>query len=115
MTALAFPAVSRSADAFWMANARADARIAEHDRLAVEASFAPPVTTSASCPCGSVFEARGNRIELTEIELAAAMGTGYDADAINLIVAAINRHRETETYTALQDWRDYHDYCGEEL
>ena len=43
------------------------------------------------------------------------MGTGYDADAINLIVAAINRHRETETYTALQDWRDYHDYCGEEL
>lgn len=123
MTAFAFPARSRSTDAFWAANAHADARIVEHDRLAVEASFAPPVTTFASCPCGSVFEVRENRIEVTDTEKAAAaevvadfFGRGplddLDTELINRIVAAINQQRETETLEALQDWQELHDYCG---
>lgn len=114
MTAIASPAGSRSTDAFWKANARADARIVERDRLTAVASFAPPVTASGSCPCGSVFEARENRIELTELELAAAIGAGVDIDTITTVIDAINQHRETETLDALQDWQDFHDYCGEE-
>lgn len=46
----------------------ADVRIAERERLAFEASLAPPVVLGEPCPCGSVFEVRG---EPTADDLAA--------------------------------------------
>lgn len=55
-----------------------------HDELGLVASFAPPVTYSAHCPCGSVFEIRG---------------TGdYSED----------------DHAAMRDFDDAHAYCGDD-
>lgn len=120
---IAFPDVTRGPSKFFAALAEADQRVDEHAELAWKASCAPPVTTFGSCPCGSVFEARESRVEVTEQERAAAAEAvadffgrapfdGVDAALVDRIIDVINRQRETEAYEALQDWRELHDYCG---
>ncbi len=105
MTAIGIPVVDA-----------ADRLSAERDELALEASFAPPVTTYAQCSCGSTFESRCNAIAITKVELDAATAAA-DGD-LNLaidVISAINSARFAEDHAALADWEDMHAYCRDDL
>lgn len=88
------------------------------------ASFAPPLTYHAQCPCGSVFEIRGSQLNVTEQEQAAAaeavaemLGrapTELYARIVARVIAAINHERVSDDYDAIRDWDDAHSYCEDE-
>lgn len=95
---------------------------AERDRLASTASFAPPITSGASCCCGARLEIRSDQIELTADEKTAAMsavadmfGRGplddLDAAIVARVVDVINHERACGDYDMMRDFNDAHAYC----
>lgn len=121
MTTITIPQPPSTA-AFFDALTAADQHVLRHEQALVDAASAPPVTSYRSCSCGSVFEARDNRIELSNGDtqaavegLADAMGRGpmddCDAQIVTDIVAAINRQRDTADLEAAAEWEDAHESC----
>lgn len=97
---------------FFTALKQADERIAAFDRNEWEATFAPPVQMGGYCPCGSVFEARQDRIELTTEERAAVTDALGGLDVGDIVVGAINDARDRANQDAFAEWSDTHAYCG---
>lgn len=116
VSVLHFPV--RSAGAFFDAIDQADKAIERTERLEWLASFAPTVTRFGSCTCGSVYEDRSERIELTDGERdAVADGLGGATHFADIVVDAINAARDRAGQAAHDDWCNDHVYCdgGDDL
>lgn len=103
---------ARTATAFFDALTKADKAIELTEHLDWLASFAPPVTRFGSCTCGSVYEDRTERIELTDDERdAVADALGGATHLADIVVGAINAARDREGDEAFRDWYDAHADC----
>lgn len=99
--------------AFFDALAATDRRIRDHDHLAYEASWAPPVQMAAHCSCGQDFEIRTQRLELDADEMAEAVSVAGDTELVERIVRSINRARAQADYEAQQEFLDAHADCND--
>lgn len=110
--------VFRPAGVFFEALDQADKAIERVQRLELLASFAPPLTRFGSCTCGSVYEDRSERIDLTDDERdAVADALGGARHFADIVVGAINAARDREGHEAFRDWYDAHTFCdcGDDL
>ncbi|MGB0971442.1 MAG: hypothetical protein ACPGVG_10815 [Mycobacterium sp.] len=96
---------------FFDALAAADKRILREEDRSWAASFAPPVTTFAACPCGSTFEIHRAPISLSEAERQAANDALGGLDVAQRVIDAINTSRDAEDAEALQAWHAAHERC----
>ena len=106
--------VSRPQRAFFDALAAVGEHLRDHDHLAHEASWAPPVRSVSSCSCGRVLEIRSERLELDTTELAAVVAQVGDEELVDRVVAAINQVRADADDAARQEFWDAHETCGYE-
>lgn len=112
---------ARPATVFFDALTAADEHIRRDDDLAWTASFAPAITAFAKCPCGSTYEVRGDRLDVTDDEkLAAAEAHAdmyghamedHDLQAVDGVIAAIASARASESWEVQENWNLVHEGC----
>ncbi|ANW63977.1 hypothetical protein BCA37_10555 [Mycobacterium sp. djl-10] len=112
---------ARPATVLFDAMAAADEHIREHERAVWTATFAPPVVSGGGCVCGSVLEIRDSRVNATDDERLAAAERhadlyghaleDHDIQAVDDVIAAIDRARSHADREFLDAWRDNHAHC----
>ncbi len=121
----------RSTAAFFDALDAADRASADAAYNAELAESAPLPEVFGRCVCGSEFSVVSTRITLTDEERNAAaralawhempemlrpasVADGPYTREVDIVIAAINAHREQADREFVANWNDSHVYCGDD-